>query len=561
MSDPNSIWIDDDDDEEQRSQADDDDYLKLIEILDLTDEDDVPAQGPAGNERVPRRSKPGNFETRTPEIEGHFAVIPGKRVDQGYLTSNKTVELLSGDFLKITQVLQSTLTGGVFLRGHLLRRNSLMGGLLPKKMNEVCFIKEVDIDHPGIERITEVLLVKLEEGIEKIQIKKIRKLILTNRFFDESDVKLRCWDKNEFNVWTDDKGNDLSADEMKEETKEKIRNDAPLVARWCFTDCISATETKRQWRYNSLERLGSDILDPSLRIDDAIQFNNWRERTAKEELDRRPSKEEQVVEVSPNKRKRRVSSTQDTPSNKKHSLERVSSLRSTLGDIDLNRGSPPHTPIRSTNGGLFGTRKRGSVLQGEFPNIGSVPAPRAHNPEPEKRINRALGQPLTYGDAFCGSGGTTRGASQAGLIIKWGVDFDKLACASWRRNFPGAICHQKPVFDMIEESQRSEAGRESARVDILHLSCPCQYYARCKVGPGPNDDMNVASLFVIEEMVKLAKPRVVTLEQTDGILMEKHLQYFAKVVNMLASLNFSIRWKRVKLQEWVSTRQIFVIQC
>ncbi|CAG8950098.1 hypothetical protein HYFRA_00008332 [Hymenoscyphus fraxineus] len=527
------------DDEEEPMQIDNEDDVKVIEILDLIDDEEEP-QSPEAPQA--RRFRPGNFTTRPPEIAPYFTELPFYKVHGRNLAPGKCIELYSGDFLKITKVLRNRDTSGIFLHGHLLRRNVRMGGLLIKKTNEVCFMKEVDIDHPEIERVTEVALV---------QYKKIRRLIITNRAFDENDVSLRCWNKDEYVV------KDNNGRMLKEETIKSIKEKGPIVARWRFMEYISATEKKYQWRNNVLERLSkNDIPDPALRVHEAIQWNDWREGHLKQQPDARPKEGREVIEIdpepgySPNKRKRSSADGDESP-NKKHGTERLNSVRSSLGAIDLNSGSPQQPASRPANGGLFGIRQHSSANLAEFPDIRPTPSPPDQNPELFKRTHRPHGQALTYGDAFCGSGGTTRGALQAGLHVKWGVDFDQRACASWRENFRGATCHEKSVFDFIKKSNQSQRKRNATQVDILHISAPCQFYARCKTRPGPNDEMNTASLFAIKDLIDLARPRVVTLEQTDGILTDRHLTtFFSAAIHMLTCQNFSVRWKRVKLQEW-----------
>ncbi|CAG8977229.1 hypothetical protein HYALB_00007925 [Hymenoscyphus albidus] len=528
------------DDEEEPMQIDNEDDVKVIEILDLIDDEEEP-QSPEAPQA--RRFRPGNFTTRTPEIAPHFTELPFYKVHRRYnLAPKKTIELYSGDFLRITKVLRNSNTSDILLHGHLLRRNVRMGGLLIKKTNEVCFTKEVDIDHPEIERVTEVVLVHF---------KKIRKLIVTNRAFDENDVFLRCWNKDEYLV-RDNNGRILKEDSLK-----AIKENAPIVARWQFIDYISTTEKKYSWRNNVLERLGkSDIPDPALRVHEAIQWNDWREGHLEQQPEARSKEEGEVIEIdpepaySPNKRKRPSADGDESP-NKKHGTERLNGVRSSLGAIDLNSGSPQQPASRPANGGLFAVRQRSSANLAGFPDIRPTPSPPDQSSAVVKRTNRSLGQPLVYGDAFCGSGGTTRGALQAGLQVKWGVDFDKWACASWRENFRGAKCYEMSVHDFMKKSNRSQRKKMAMQVDVLHISAPCQFYARCKTRPGPNDEMNTASLFAIKDLVGLARPRVVTLEQTDGILTDQHLTtFFSATIHMLTCQNFSVRWKRVKLQEW-----------
>lgn len=95
--------------------------------------------------------------------------------------------------------------------------------------------------------------------------------------------------------------------------------------------------------------------------------------------------------------------------------------------------------------------------------------------EPPKRrlsMPRKKGR-YTYGDAFCGAGGATQGAKQAGLHICWGFDMDECALDAYEKNHPSAVAFQCNAHDFPPEG----FPKESLRVDILHLSPPCCYFS------------------------------------------------------------------------------------
>lgn len=166
------------------------------------------------------------------------------------------------------------------------------------------------------------------------------------------------------------------------------------------------------------------------------------------------------------------------------------------------------------------------------------------------QVIRLPGQMLTFGDAFCGAGGTTRGAVMAGLKVKWGFDFWDNACATWKANFNDAECYCMPSEEFVAMAQNPDCD-ELVKVDILHLSPPCQYFSPAHTVNGVDDEMNTASLYAVLEVVKAVKPRVVTLEQTFGILGAKCRWYFSSVIHMFALLRFSVRWAIVPLSTWV----------
>jgi len=162
--------------------------------------------------------------------------------------------------------------------------------------------------------------------------------------------------------------------------------------------------------------------------------------------------------------------------------------------------------------------------------------------------SRSPSQTLTYGDAFCGGGGATRGAVMAGLRVKWGFDFWEHACANWQSNFPWANCYKMAAHEFVELALRSDP--ELMKVDILHLSPPCQCFSPAHSIEGRDDEMNTASLFAVASVIKVCRPRVVTLEQTFGIGFQQFGFYFNSLINMFTSLDFSVRWSFIPLAQW-----------
>lgn len=171
-------------------------------------------------------------------------------------------------------------------------------------------------------------------------------------------------------------------------------------------------------------------------------------------------------------------------------------------------------------------------------------SPLAANPRPrqtpvsrdESRLASVIGQRYSFGDCFSGAGGTSRGAVDAGLRVEWGFDFNIRACQSYALNYVGAKVYNIDAHRFIGLTDIDH------KVDICHLSPPCQYFSDAHTVSGKNDDANIASLFAVHELLNKAKPRVVTLEQTAG-LVRRHRVFFNAVVLMFTSRGFSVRWR------------------
>ena len=121
----------------------------------------------------------------------------------------------------------------------------------------------------------------------------------------------------------------------------------------------------------------------------------------------------------------------------------------------------------------------------------------------------------TFGDAFCGAGGASRGAALANLKVQWGFDSSLTAYEAYTRNFPQAGLHLT-AKDFIPLRNKS------FKVDILHLSPPCQAFSPANTTPNPDkNEVNIAASMTIGDIITIARPRIVTLEQTLGITRYK----------------------------------------
>ncbi|KAK4077500.1 uncharacterized protein Triagg1_3832 [Trichoderma aggressivum f. europaeum] len=88
------------------------------------------------------------------------------------------------------------------------------------------------------------------------------------------------------------------------------------------------------------------------------------------------------------------------------------------------------------------------------------------------------------------------------------------------------------------------------RVDVLHLSPPCQYFSPAHTRESIHDETNVCALFACRELINKLRPRLVTLEQTFGITHERHHQYLRGLIGDYTQLGYSVRWKVVRLCTW-----------
>ncbi|KAH0255946.1 S-adenosyl-L-methionine-dependent methyltransferase, partial [Aureobasidium melanogenum] len=151
----------------------------------------------------------------------------------------------------------------------------------------------------------------------------------------------------------------------------------------------------------------------------------------------------------------------------------------------------------------------------------------------------------TFADFYCGAGGVSAGAKQAGFKIVYGVDHDRDACATYRLNFPGTT-----VFEESINYNLTVRVQENAHVRCVHMSTVCKTISTAYTVRGKNHDANEATLFTISDILRKTTPMVATLEQTFGALNPNKVQLFNSFVLQFTSMNYSVRWAVHTLSEF-----------
>ena len=224
------------------------------------------------------------------------------------------------------------------------------------------------------------------------------------------------------------------------------------------------------------------------------------------------------------------------------SLEIMACVESDLRSIDAgSKNFQPNDVLRLDSGqkGSLG----GSYNPKEDPDADIVeiqPSPeRVHH----ERFNR--GQQYEMVDTFCGCGGATAGAMAAGIRVSLACDMEPDMCKSYRRAFPGVLVQQETIDLFIRRYQEPERRTDQEpdwRTDIVHVSFPCQIYSPAHTIPSEErDDRNEAASYVLDGLVNAFRPRIVTIENTKGLL-ERHFVKMCLILGQLTDSGYSIRF-------------------
>lgn len=166
------------------------------------------------------------------------------------------------------------------------------------------------------------------------------------------------------------------------------------------------------------------------------------------------------------------------------------------------------------------------------------------------------GSRYTMVDCFCGTGGMSRGAILAGLRISSAFDKDTNACKSYSRNFFKVKVYCSEADELCHPGYRADV-----KADICHISPPCQPFSPAHTVEGKNDATNRAALRTVGSLLDVIKPRVVVLEETDG-LQKRHVEWFDDCMHEFIERGFSLRYKTLVCANYgvpQLRRRLFVI--
>ncbi|EKD14577.1 uncharacterized protein L3040_000099 [Drepanopeziza brunnea f. sp. 'multigermtubi'] len=565
------------------------DVVEMLRVEDAYEEEEK-------RRRVRRKvEKVVHYERRNPTIVGAWQRIESTIcLESITLKANKTVQLKDESFIRIKDILRNSETEEIRIRGHRLQRARDLNGLLQKKLNELVVFLEVDLDDPRAPLEQSTVEVSLEE------VARVRSVRFTNQKFplarnvvltEFRDKEHAAEDGGLTVRWTYtctyESAGDRDHNVFKERSLERLKVDECTPG---FE--ISDEDARTLWRGETI--IGGSYrpgIDPEevIEVPDSpsevpIDVAGMQEPEAvlcipnqSIDIDEHDQQTSELVPEGPegvqgSREKRNHSAVDLEPADVPTSGSALKRIRcQDLDEVEETREGVARMSLQTTEPEMPIDLEAQPELADDQPLapetidlsielpkmidlVSSDPTPPEPDtprppPEPKPPVNRTAGQTYTYGDAFCGGGGSSRGATMAGLRLRWGFDFNKHACLTWRTNFPFAHCHELPAHEFVDLS-KTDSNPDAMKVDILHLSPPCQFFSPAHTIEGTDDEMNTASLFAVQEVIEVARARIVTLEQTFGIACSRFRFYFNALIQMFTTHDFSVRWAIVPLAQW-----------
>jgi DNA (cytosine-5)-methyltransferase 1 len=137
-------------------------------------------------------------------------------------------------------------------------------------------------------------------------------------------------------------------------------------------------------------------------------------------------------------------------------------------------------------------------------------------------------------DLFAGAGGLSLGLEMAGWKTELAVEFDKTACATYRRNFDDVQVIDKDVRGVDWSHLRGN-------IDLVAGGPPCQPFS-----VAGNQKANTDSRDMLPEFVRAVseiEPEMFLMENVAGLASKRHLPYLQKNIALLEKLGYNVNFK------------------
>ena len=158
----------------------------------------------------------------------------------------------------------------------------------------------------------------------------------------------------------------------------------------------------------------------------------------------------------------------------------------------------------------------------------------------------------TVVDLYCGAGGMTEGYHQEGFKTSFAVENNDSAANAYASNFREVNLINCDVKMFIEDLKNEEPSCPAIRSPwVNHASPPCQGVSTENRNGGKNDEANRRESRYAMDAVELLSPVVWTYEMVEGILYNRHREFFhGEILSRLLKLGYQVRLASLNAAEY-----------
>lgn len=157
-------------------------------------------------------------------------------------------------------------------------------------------------------------------------------------------------------------------------------------------------------------------------------------------------------------------------------------------------------------------------------------------------------------DMFCGGGGSSLGARDAGAKVVGGVDLWDTAVEAFKLNFPNAKVFHRKVQDLAAKTITEEIGR----IDLLLSSPECTHHT-CARGSKPRSEKSKETALQVLRFARVLKPRWVVLE---NVVHMRPWDRYEELKETLEDIGYHVREQVLNAADFgvpQSRRRLFLI--
>ena len=143
-------------------------------------------------------------------------------------------------------------------------------------------------------------------------------------------------------------------------------------------------------------------------------------------------------------------------------------------------------------------------------------------------------------DLFCGAGGLSYGFKLAGYNIFGGIDFDKSAIETHRRNFDSKYDICGNIENISDEEIREKF---YGKIDVIIGGPPCQGFSSANRNEPEKDDPRNKLFFEFIRFVEILQPKAFVIENVKEILTKDNGYAKDRIVKITSELGYKVNYK------------------
>lgn len=142
-------------------------------------------------------------------------------------------------------------------------------------------------------------------------------------------------------------------------------------------------------------------------------------------------------------------------------------------------------------------------------------------------------------DLFCGCGGLSLGFKQAGFSLVAGIDYNKAAIRTYRRNFKSAKAICADILTIDKEDILKRIG-DIQKIDVIIGGPPCQGFSNANKNYVELDDPRNKLFFEFVKFVELAAPQIVVIENVPQIVTKDGGYAKSRITEIFTERGYSV---------------------